>query len=233
MLKLISAMVVVATLAACAARRDVPAGNVAYDTPENFHRLQRVLGPLAIANAPLCRDTIGVMTSPSGAPACAISAGVSKFSTVNAWTDGTNLVITRPMLAMARTDDELAYVMAHELAHVLREHVQQAKAGKIAGSALDLAAVVFGVNTDGAFGKAGARVFSKDREREADHMGAYLMSRAGFDPRAGAAFWDHMPPGGGGWFDTHPGNNERSANLLAVAEEIRNKQIHGWPVWPD
>lgn len=217
------AIAVLFVLAGCAAGRQVPAGQIAYDTPENYQRLKRVLEPIAVANAVLCEDTIGVMTQADGTDICALSVGISKKSAFNAWTDGTNISITLPMLGFLHTDDELAFILCHELAHILERHVQKQKVGAFTGAFLDVLIAARGGSSNGAFMMAGSRIGGKDRERDADKVGAYLMARAGFDPRAGAWLWDRMPPGDNGWLASHPLSAERRATLLGVSEEIRGK----------
>jgi predicted Zn-dependent protease len=218
------AIAVLLVLGACAPGRHIPAGQIAYDTQENYQRLQRVLQPIAVANAVLCEETVGVMMIQGDTEVCALSVGVSKSGALNAWTDGTNIMITRPMLGLLQSDDELAFILSHELAHILERHVQKASAASLAGAFLDVFASSKGVNTNGTFRTVGALIGSKDREREADKVGAYLMARAGFDPRAGAWLWERMPPGQDGWLASHPLSSERTANLLTVAAEIRAKR---------
>jgi predicted Zn-dependent protease len=101
------------------------------------------------------------------------------------------------------TDDEVAMVMGHEIAHALREHARKrqgesqlaAIAGKLGGIA---ASALFGIDpniTD--FGgrmaaQAAVLKFSRGEETEADLVGIDLAARAGFDPRAGIALWQKM-----------------------------------------
>jgi len=101
------------------------------------------------------------------------------------------------------TDDEVAMVMGHEIAHALREHARKrqsesqlaAIAGKLGGVA---ASALFGIDprlTD--FGgrmaaQAAVLKFSRGEETEADLVGIDLAARAGFDPRAGIALWQKM-----------------------------------------
>jgi predicted Zn-dependent protease len=101
------------------------------------------------------------------------------------------------------TDDEVAAVMGHEIAHALREHSREkmAKQGVTnmaarAGGAL--VAGIFGIDPGitGAVANYGAQFiglkFSRDEEREADLVGLDISSRAGYDPRAGIALWRKM-----------------------------------------
>ncbi len=122
------------------------------------------------------------------------------------------------------TDDEVAAVMGHEIAHALREH-GRAQAGK--QMATSVATRVIGAGIAAYFGidpritSTGADMvttgfglkFSRDDEREADLVGLDIAARAGFDPRAGVVLWQKMSalnkktplP----LLSTHPGGDER------------------------
>ncbi len=124
------------------------------------------------------------------------------------------------------TDDEVAAVMGHEIAHALREHGRE-QAGKqaatsvvsrLAGAGI---AAYFGI--DPRITSYGADVvttgfglkYSRDDEREADLVGLDIAARAGFDPRAGIALWQKMSALNKKTplpiFSTHPGGDERIA----------------------
>ncbi|RJF97502.1 M48 family metallopeptidase [Noviherbaspirillum saxi] len=126
------------------------------------------------------------------------------------------------------TDDEVAIVMGHEIAHALREHGRErvAKSGlasagaKIAGIGLS---ALLGVDPNLATAATGGIAnltmlkFSRDDETEADLVGLDIVARAGYDPRAGIALWQKMgmisknaPPQ---WFSTHPAGKSRIAEM--------------------
>lgn len=128
------------------------------------------------------------------------------------------------------TDDEVAIVMGHEMAHALREH-GRARAAK--GTALQLgaalASTVFGLKDTGQMivGQ-GAQLamlsFSRGDETEADLAGLDIAARAGFDPRAGVALWKKMaivsrnaPPQ---WLSTHPAGKNRIAEMQKHLPEV-------------
>jgi predicted Zn-dependent protease len=101
------------------------------------------------------------------------------------------------------TDDEVAVVMGHEIAHALREHgrARMAKAGLTELGARGVGALVSGIfgidpnitNTvTGVIGQGVVLKFSRDEEREGDLVGLDLAARAGYDPRAGIALWRKM-----------------------------------------
>jgi predicted Zn-dependent protease len=98
------------------------------------------------------------------------------------------------------TDDEIAAVMGHEIAHALREHGRdrQSKStttGLITGIGGALFSAWSGYDVRGLANTAGQLVvlkFSRDEEREADLVGLDIAARAGYDPRAGIALWNKM-----------------------------------------
>ena len=128
------------------------------------------------------------------------------------------------------TDDEVAAIMGHEIAHALREHGREQMGKSMAtsvGARLGGAvlASLLGIDpgitdTVAQYGAQFASLkFSRDDEREADLIGLDLAARAGFDPRAGVSLWQKMaaqsrgaPPA---WLSTHPGGSDRIAQMNA------------------
>jgi predicted Zn-dependent protease len=98
------------------------------------------------------------------------------------------------------TDDEIAAVMGHEIAHALREHGRERASkstttGLFAGIGGAIASAVTGYDLRGianGFGQMYVLKFSRDEEREADLVGLDISSRAGYDPRAGISLWNKM-----------------------------------------
>lgn len=126
------------------------------------------------------------------------------------------------------TDDEVAAVMGHEIAHALREHGRE-RAAKATATGVASRIVGFGLSawlgvdprlTDTAASTVGQLVvlkFSRDEEREADLIGLDLAARAGFDPRAGVALWRKMGAlnkrAPVQLLSTHPGGEERIVEI--------------------
>jgi predicted Zn-dependent protease len=128
------------------------------------------------------------------------------------------------------TDDEVAAVMGHEIAHALREHSREkmAKQGLTnAGARIGGALIsgIFGIDPGitGTIASYGAQFaglkFSRDDEREADLVGLDISSRAGYDPRAGIALWRKMAALNQRApievFSTHPGGESRISEMQA------------------
>ncbi len=125
------------------------------------------------------------------------------------------------------SDDEVAMIMGHEVAHALREHARE-RMGKQAatGTLLSLGSKLFGL---GQLGDTAANIgtqlismkFGREDESEADLVGLELAARAGYDPRAGITLWQKMAAatGGGGqpqWLSTHPKGENRIKEIEAA-----------------
>jgi predicted Zn-dependent protease len=121
------------------------------------------------------------------------------------------------------TDDEVAMVMGHEIAHALREHARE-RMGKNAATGIgaNLIGQILGLGQIGqTVTNYGAQLltleFSRSDESEADLVGMELAARAGFDPRAGVTLWQKMGAASKGappqWLSTHPSGKTRIADI--------------------
>jgi predicted Zn-dependent protease len=158
---------------------------------------------------------------------------------VNAFTDKEgHIYLHRGLLDYLETDEEIAAVMAHEMSHQIAGHVEESRnsiiLGALIGGLLMGGAAVAGNATQqdadrmagqgmALGGYAGMLTFSKEQEREADLLAAYVLARGGFDlQRAGRTFevlakLDNNTVSS--WRNTHPAGAERIvAWRKAVAE---------------
>ena len=128
------------------------------------------------------------------------------------------------------TDDEVAAVMGHEIAHALREHAR-ARMGKQAATSIgaNVVSQVFGLGNLGqaALGASANLLtlkFSRDDETESDLVGLELMARAGYDPRAGITLWQKMQAASKGappqWLSTHPAGDTRIKEIQKHLPEV-------------
>ncbi|UOB05748.1 M48 family metallopeptidase [[Acidovorax] ebreus] len=121
------------------------------------------------------------------------------------------------------TDDEIAMVMGHEMAHALREHARSRLAKSQATSiGLSLGAQLLGLGDLGnAAANLGAQLltlkFSRSDEIDADLVGLELAARAGYNPQAAVSLWRKMgeATGNGGiaFLSTHPSGPDRIREL--------------------
>jgi len=168
------------------------------------------------------------------APAWKWEVNVLQSDQLNAWCmPGGKIafysgIITRLNL----TDDEIAAIMGHEIAHALREHARErASEQQAAGLVIGVGAALLGVGSIGSdLGQMAYKVAvgmpnSRAHETEADRIGVELAARAGYDPRAAIVLWQKMAKasGGGGspqFLSTHPSAETRQQDLAVYAERV-------------
>lgn len=155
---------------------------------------------------------------------------------INAWCmpGGKIAVYTALIERLNITDDELAAVMGHEIAHALREHARERMGRQIAtDTATSVGAIALeiftGIQIDPQLaGTVSQAVFvlpnSRENEQEADIIGVELAARAGYDPRAAMTLWQKMAQASSGgppeWLSTHPSNETRMRELQAYVTKV-------------
>jgi predicted Zn-dependent protease len=153
---------------------------------------------------------------------------------VNAWCmpAGKMAMYTGLIQKLNATDDEIAAVMGHEIAHALREHARE-RISRQMGTQMTIGIVgaLLGI---GQMGQSIAGTVadvtlnlpnSRLHETESDRIGIELAARAGFDPRAAISLWEKMGKLGGGkqppkWMSTHPPHEDRINDLRQYAEKV-------------
>lgn len=152
---------------------------------------------------------------------------------VNAWCmPGGKIAVYSGLIEQLKaTDDELAAVMGHEIAHALREHAwERASQAANAQVGLTIAAIALGMSgtqqdlTGMAYNAMFALPNSREHETEADRIGVELAARAGYNPHAAVSLWEKMgkldskaPPQ---WLSTHPSQQTRVRDLTVYAEKV-------------
>jgi predicted Zn-dependent protease len=136
------------------------------------------------------------------------------------------------------TDDELAAVIGHEIAHALREHGRERMSqAYVQQFGLQALGAVLSSSTSAAVGSAsvqaasmGSQLFfalpnGREQERESDRIGLELAARAGYNPDAAVTLWQKMEAQGGAkppeFLSTHPTSASRIAELRALAPKVR------------
>ncbi|MBK6930662.1 MAG: M48 family metallopeptidase [Saprospirales bacterium] len=159
-------------------------------------------------------------------------------NTVNAFCmPGGKVVVYTGILKVTQTEDALAVVMGHEIAHALANHgnerMSQGLVAQLGLTSLQVALSQKPSQTNNlllAAAGAGAQVgillpFSRKHESEADEIGLYLLAMAGYDANAAAPFWDRMNKMGGSrppeFLSTHPDPEKRSDRLKQLVPKAR------------
>jgi Zn-dependent protease with chaperone function len=159
--------------------------------------------------------------------ACDYPALLVRSPDINAAADGTSIAITTGLFDITKSDDELALILGHELAHNTLGHSTtgsspSSRAGKLLDTMLRSALA------------QPSAAYSPAKEMEADNVGLYVMARAGFDIAAAETMWTRLNRmnKGATLAATHPSGPDRLAALKKAIAEIRAKQKAGQPLTP-
>ncbi len=149
---------------------------------------------------------------------------------------GGKIVVYEGLMKLISSDDELAVVLGHEVAHAVAKHSNERMSqqllaqygAQILGEALSgksaamqkVGKTVYGLGT-----QYGVMLpFSRKHETEADYMGLILMAMAGYNPAVAVTFWQKMSAGGSGSvpeiMSTHPSDATRINNIKKHLPEI-------------
>ena len=190
-------------------------------------QLQRVqaITKRLIAQTPTFRDDVGKWPW---------EVHVISTDEVNAWCmpQGKMAIYTGLIQKLNASDDEIAAVMGHEIAHALREHSRE-QISRQMGAQLGIGVVgaLLGIGELGqSIAGQVANVTlnlpkSREAETEADRIGIELAARAGYNPEAAIALWEKMsklsqgqPPK---WLSTHPPHGDRIADLREYSAKVK------------
>lgn len=204
-------------------RKAEQAGRLVTEGPE-YDRLSRIARRLQV-QVPVFRDDtrnwkweLSLIDAPVLNASCAPGGKITFYSGL--------------IRQLKLTDDEIAMVMGHEIAHALREHGRERMSqAQAKGAATTLASVL--LRSRGAeiqlADTAAHYLFtlpnSREHETEADSMGLELAARAGYDPKASVSVWQKMSAQEKGgskmqFLSTHPSNDTRISELNAMIPRV-------------
>jgi hypothetical protein len=162
-------------------------------------------------------------------PACRFTLQLVESDQINGITDGRRIGVTTGAMRFVRSEDELAWVLAHEIAHNVLSHAQDARLRSMLNAFL---AATVGVSAT-----TSASVPQRSLEAQADYIGSYVMARAGYDLQAIKQLWRRMEgvssrPLSPEMAMTHPTTAERLAAFEATLKEIDEKRARGESLQP-
>jgi hypothetical protein len=148
--------------------------------------------------------------------ACDYNLRLTQSPAINAFADGRNITFTTGMIDFVGSDDELALIVGHELAHNTMGHIPKS----IGNFILSL----------------GGTRYTRPFESEADYVGLYYSVRAGYSPKGVESFWQRLSavaPKSIHLAKTHPTFPERYLRIRAAQDEISTKQSAGTALLPN
>ena len=213
---------------------------------QNLALVRGVEARLRGAADPVCREVSGDV--------CAFTVRIVDNDNPNASAnERSEVVLNTGLLRYLDGEDEVAAVMAHEISHHAANHLGERRRNTTLGAAaggLLLGAAVAAIGADRntvneamrAGSRVGARIgalsYSVEEENEADYIGAYIMSRAGYDISGAASLFDkfgQLSPrstNDANFGSTHPSTPERGARNDKIREEIALKRVLGQSLLP-
>ncbi len=153
---------------------------------------------------------------------------------INAWCmpGGKIAFYTGILEQLKLTDDEVAMIMGHEMAHALREHARERLAkSQATGLGLSIASQLLGL---GSLGDMAANLgtqlltlkYSRDDETESDLVGLEIAARGGYKPEASVSLWQKMQAASGNgspsFLSTHPSGANRIQELEANLPKVQH-----------
>lgn len=168
--------------------------------------------------------------------ACAFGIELGNTENVVAYSDGHRVLVTRGMLDAARSDDELAFVLAKEMAHNALSHAARQRTSATIGGIIDNLTRIR-PNMSAMSGMAGLRPMPQDLDAMADKLSLYMLARAGYNLDQVVPFWQRMANQYpaivlNGYTALHPSTSYRVAAMEKTIKDIRSKQARKKPLLP-
>lgn len=148
---------------------------------------------------------------------------------------GGKVVVYTGILKVAHNDDQLATVIAHEIAHALARHGAERMSASMVQQGLQVVGnIALGATapqyqnlfnqTYGIGSQVGVMLpYGRMQESEADEIGIYLMAKAGYNPNEAIKFWENMSEGkkeGSDFLSTHPSSTTRINDLKIIISKL-------------
>ncbi len=168
--------------------------------------------------------------------ACAFAIELGNADNINAYADGSRVMVTRGMLGFAQNDDELAYVVARTMAHNMLGHAATQRNAATIGSIIDnLTAIT--PDTSMLIGSGGIKAMPVADDVAADRLAIYLVARAGYRVEGASAFWKRLAatyPARilNGYTANHPSTTQRIAAIDKTVTEVKAKKSGKKPLVP-
>jgi hypothetical protein len=160
--------------------------------------------------------------------ACDYSIELGNADNVNAYNDGRRVMITRGMMRFVQSDDELAYVLAKEMAHNSLNHASRQN---MSGTVADVIDNLMRVRPDltAMSGSSGIKPTPQELDAAADTLALYMVARAGYNVDGEVGFWTRLAtqyPASvlNGYTAIHPATAYRMDVMKTIVADVKSKQ---------
>ncbi|QNA90138.1 M48 family metalloprotease [Massilia sp. Dwa41.01b] len=168
--------------------------------------------------------------------ACGFGIELGNGDNVNAYADGSRIMVTRGMLGFTKSDDELAYVLARTMAHNILGHPAALRNKATLDSVIDN---LTRMSPDMAMlnGSAGIKAAPANIDAAADRLAVFLLARADYNYEGAPAFWKRFAAAypasvANGFTANHPATAARLTAIELAVEDVKTKKAGKKPLTP-
>lgn len=168
--------------------------------------------------------------------ACAFGIELGNTDNVISYADGRRVLVSSGMMKFAQNDDELAYVIAKEMAHNTLIHPAKQRITATMSGVIDNL-IRLRPDTDSLSGSAGVKPYTQQLDAAADKLALYFVARAGYKVDGAANFWQRLATQypatiPNGYTAIHPATTYRLSKIQETVAEIQAKQAIGSAMLP-
>lgn len=168
--------------------------------------------------------------------ACAFAIDIGNAPHLNAYSDGRRIMLTRGLLEALPADEEVAVIVAREIAHNVLQHARQLQQTATVSGVIDS---LLPLKPDPASyaGSNGIKATPEKMDQEADRLALFMLARAGYDPlslaRVSQRLMEMAPATQANTYSAlHPWTAERQSQIQPALKELRQKQAAKKPLVP-
>ncbi|MGB7478860.1 MAG: M48 family metallopeptidase, partial [Burkholderiaceae bacterium] len=208
--------------------------------PNAERQAATMLGPImatrSAVNLSLQRNGANLTLNVPLTTACAFGIELGNSDNVISYADGRRILVTRGMLNFAQSDQELAQLLAKEMAHNTLGHAHRLKMSATLAGIIDNL-IRIQPDTSMLGGTGGVKAYSADQDAGAHALGLYMAARAGYPLDQAAGFWQRLatrypPTVANGYTAIHPSTATQLPTIEKTVAEIKAKQAAGKPLVP-
>jgi beta-barrel assembly-enhancing protease len=168
--------------------------------------------------------------------ACAFSIELGNTDNPIAYSDGRRILVARGMLQATQSDEELAYVLAKEMAHSALDHARKQRMNATLGGIIDNL-ILLHPDMSTMVGTAGVKPMPQELDAAADTLSLYMLARAGYKLDNAIAFWQRLanqypPTVLNGYTAIHPATAYRVSLMQKAIVNVKAKQANKKPLRP-
>lgn len=205
---------------------NIPTGPQA--EPETARMLSPILKNLSELNITVIRQNQPITVNVPLTLACAFAIDVGNAQQVNAYADGRRILLTRGLLDSFTTDEDVAVVIAREIAHNVLQHAKQLQQMATLSMVIDNL-LLFKPDQIAANSSNGIKITPEKMDQEADRLALFMLTRAGYDPANFSLVLQKLAQNPNSsqaltYSTLHPWTEGRQSVIQATLKEIRQKQ---------